>query len=600
MFFGPIVTLELVTGARRLRYFVLRALYAAILLLVMWSAYSSSPLRWGDTTRQAVAEFSAAFFTTFAFAQVIAVLFVAPAMIAGTIAQERERRTIEYLLASTLTSAEIVMSKFLGRTVHVAAMLLVGLPILALAMLLGGIGFEALLTAFVVTLATLVAVAALSIGTSVWAKRGRDAVIRTYVFLFAFLVIPPLLFSLQGSVWDWLAWLPLVGGALFWANPLTAVGMVVFGRPMFGTTKPPWVHVAAFAAVYAAFSTVVLTWAILSLRRVYRKSIGSSPPVRRRFLSRRTWRPRPGNRPMLWKELFAETAAVNLGRTGQIVLLLLFGAAVVRAILIAFYSPHPRLNEELFLYVAWMGTVLECAALLGVGTRAAGSIAAEKERDSWATLVSTPLSAAEIIWAKMAGSIYSVRWIGLPLAILWGLAALFEPAILLVVPVLLTVFAVIALAISALGAWFSLWCKTSIRAISATVAVGTFLGGGYLLCCAPMMFGVGGGGGEEIILAPCIPFLFFVPNFAWIAYFLDPYGIARQIGKEEMRFAVVWFFGMAGYVVLGLVMTAVTIGSFDDLVGRPRRLSSLWPSEPGPPRPQDGALTATPGDPTAG
>src|SRR5262249_40905892 len=139
--------------------------------------------------------------------------------------------------------------------------------------------------------------------------------------------IPPILYGLglTSMLWDWLAWLSYVGEVLWHAHPLVAMGDALYGD---NRIHSPWLRIGTFTAAYATFSILVLTWSILSLRRVYRKSIGSSPPARRRFLSRRRWRPQLGNLPMLWKELFAETAAIHLGRTGQIALLLLFAAAV--------------------------------------------------------------------------------------------------------------------------------------------------------------------------------------------------------------------------------------------------------------------------------
>ena len=57
----------------------------------------------------------------------------------------------------------------------------------------------------------------------------------------------------------------------------------------------------------------------------------------------------------------------------------------------------------------YMGTLLACGALLMVAARAAGSIASERERDCWTSLLSTPLEPGEIIWAKIAGSVWSIR-----------------------------------------------------------------------------------------------------------------------------------------------------------------------------------------------
>ncbi|MEN6450528.1 MAG: ABC transporter permease subunit, partial [Thermoguttaceae bacterium] len=133
---GPIFNVELITSARRSRYFLIRALYAAVLLLAIWLVYfsyhQSHRFRGAGATDSIhdVAALSAAFFTTFAYLQLAAVMLLAPAMVAGTVASERERRTIEYLFASQLSNAEIVLGKLSARLLHVVYLVLVGVPIL--------------------------------------------------------------------------------------------------------------------------------------------------------------------------------------------------------------------------------------------------------------------------------------------------------------------------------------------------------------------------------------------------------------------------------------------------------------------------------------
>ena len=57
----------------------------------------------------------------------------------GTIAQERERRTMEYLYTTPLSNLEIIIGKLGGRVLQILYLVLSGVPVLALAMLLGGI-----------------------------------------------------------------------------------------------------------------------------------------------------------------------------------------------------------------------------------------------------------------------------------------------------------------------------------------------------------------------------------------------------------------------------------------------------------------------------
>ena len=53
--------------------------------------------------------------------QAVAVLFLAPVLVAGAIAEEKQRKTLHYLLASRLSSLEIVVGKLAARLILVAS-----------------------------------------------------------------------------------------------------------------------------------------------------------------------------------------------------------------------------------------------------------------------------------------------------------------------------------------------------------------------------------------------------------------------------------------------------------------------------------------------
>ena len=198
-----------------------------------------------------------------------------------------------------------------------------------------------------------------------------------------------------------------------------------------------------------------------------------------------------------------------------------------------------------------------------VAIRAAGSITAEKERDSWLTLVSTTLTPKEIIRAKVAGSIYAARWFALPISIWWLLIVILTPGYLVILPMLAFSFMCVAWAVATIGVWFSSWCTTSIRAMAGTMGLCVFLGGGYLLCCIP--FFQGSGDAAIFWLAPCIPFLLAMPTVLWIEGFRSNSFVA----DFNPPFAFV--LGLSGYLVLGVAMMYTNIAEFDRCVGRPRR-----------------------------
>ena len=107
---GPVFWFEALTSSRRGRRFLLREAYASVLFAVLASSYRMHGLRVARTLDES-ANLAGSFFESFAIVQLCVVLFVAPAMIATAVAQERERRTIEYLLVSPLSSREIALGK---------------------------------------------------------------------------------------------------------------------------------------------------------------------------------------------------------------------------------------------------------------------------------------------------------------------------------------------------------------------------------------------------------------------------------------------------------------------------------------------------------
>ncbi|HEY2839028.1 MAG TPA: ABC transporter permease subunit [Pirellulales bacterium] len=607
MFFAPIITLDLVTAARRMRYFIVRVIYASILLFLLWLNYAESRVGYGGTASiHQVAEFSATFFITFSAAQLAAIMLLTPAMIAGSVAQERERKTIEYLFSSTLTNGEIVLSKYVARTVHVAAILAVGLPVLSITMMLGGVDPELLLMSFLVTLATLIGLAALSIAVSVRATRGRDAVVRTYVLLIGFLALPGLCHLLAmfitysamaagqnpgaapppdpGVFWNVLYWIIFKGGELVYFNPfyvLTILYSQRFGGISGGSAA--WEAVGYFIAGYLAYTAVILTWSTLSIRRVYRKSVGVGSVAKRRvkWFAELRRRPAVGDQPMIWKEMFAESAAINVGRAGRVIVSLIFAGIIVYPYYLLFetrYNGGSYLRESVSEYTIIFTAILLHAALLIIMVRAAGSITAERERDSWLTLISTPMTGAEIVWGKIAGSLFSARWFLVPIGLMWLLTGFLWPEMLLILPVLLGIFACVALAVAATGVWFSCWCATSIRAIASSVGIAIFVGGGYMLCCTPVIIASRGDESMILSLALCVPMLLGAPAAFWQSS-LQGYNSA---GKESGLFITAMIIGTIAYFFIGLLMASATIGNFDALTGRSSRLQDPLPRPPRP------------------
>src|SRR5207253_8953302 len=108
--------------------------------------------------RTTLAYFAERIVLTLLVLQAGAVLALTPAYVAGAIAEEKERGTLELLCTTQLRSHEIVLGKLFARLVHLTGLLLTGLPILCLALFWGGVDPHLVLAAFAVTGLTLLSI----------------------------------------------------------------------------------------------------------------------------------------------------------------------------------------------------------------------------------------------------------------------------------------------------------------------------------------------------------------------------------------------------------------------------------------------------------
>src|SRR5437667_4488312 len=188
---GPILFYDLVSLARRTRYFFLRCLYALLLALLLGWVYL---IFYVDTNTSRmrpdqIAHFAETYFYIFMSVQFIVVAVLTPAYTAGAIAEEKDRKTLEFLLATDLRNREIVLSKLLSRLANITLLVLAGLPILSFLQFLGGVDPNRVFAGFAVTGLTMVSLAGLSILDSVLTKRPRDAIALTYLGAAAYLFL---------------------------------------------------------------------------------------------------------------------------------------------------------------------------------------------------------------------------------------------------------------------------------------------------------------------------------------------------------------------------------------------------------------------------
>jgi ABC-type transport system involved in multi-copper enzyme maturation permease subunit len=527
--FGPVFSLDAARIGRRRSTFLVRWLYLLVLTGILGLCYLQW---WADNGSvgvslhpQVLAQFAGEFFWVYAITQFLVVSALTPAFTAATITEEKERKTLDYLLTTDLTGREIVFGKLAVRIGALVTFLLVGVPILALLEFLGGIEPQHLLVAIGMTLATVLSLAAIGAATSVQMPRTRDAVVLAYILPVGYLIgsVAMLGFAKQSGLWGGDFSLS-VGGVTITGveiaegvaagNPFIAIrGLDRPGRPATAAST------AIVAAWYVGFHLIVAVVGFAFAAFRVRACTQTAPVwVRPRgpfkaflftLFDRRTSarkHPPVGNDPVRWREIHVEP-----GSSGG-VLRQLLTVAVLAAVILPFlwicmssfpfwaFGLHvsPYSNDfEIFhgMVRVWVATVtggLGMLMLLRASIRGATAVTGERERDTWVSLLATPLTPAAILRGKWAGCVWGQRRGMYLLGAVWAAGVLTGATNPIAVWLTGALFVVYLRTFAWLGLCCSITAQNSRTAIARAVTLALFMGGGFWIVLGFLIVATGG------------------------------------------------------------------------------------------------------------
>jgi ABC-type transport system involved in multi-copper enzyme maturation permease subunit len=575
---GPVFNAELLTTARRPRYYIIRVLYGLIILFTIYLTYQSNVWRFGGDSRQLsiqeMANFGLILFTTFATVQFVTVLLLTPSLVGGAIADEKQRKTLHYLLTSQLSGAEIVLGKLAARLLHVFVLVALGLPVVSLLTLIGGIQPQVVLFSYAGTCTTIYFLATFSILVSVFARRPREAISLLYIMELFWLIAPTLLIHFMPTwAWPW----PTIAS---WINP--ALEYVALTSPYFLTTPLGWGYKGGMMGaglwgmgLQILYGTLFIVLAAVRLRPAYRNSEAGAgrgwAGKLAKLGSKRRWLSRPecGDDAMLWKEMYVSRTA-GLTKAALVVLAVAMVGCIAYS---SYYLLEPAIQEirkdgyfqygdgrrDFNYFLRGVGTAIYLLWFLGIASSSSGALSSEREEDQWTSLLTTPLTGREILRAKMIGPVWGLRYVAYLLFLLWAIGLAVGSIHPLGLMACLVEFVVFTWFLVALGTSFSLRAKNSTRALASTMALLIFLNGGYLFCCIPLRIN------SMAIGAGSTPYIFTISLLSmqdmvdmWRGY---------QVG-ETIAGCIL---GVIFYAIAAAGLTAWLFASFDIIVDRPDR-----------------------------
>ncbi len=164
-------------------YLLLLGGFAWMVELLMERTYTSG---FGSSAAYASAAIGQVIFASLLMLETLQVIFLAPAATAGAISLEREKQTLDMLIATPITSVAIVLGKLLSALTYVFLLIIASVPLTAVVFVYGGVSPEDVLKGYAVLLATALGLGSFGLFCSSLVKRTQAA---TAISIFGVLAV---------------------------------------------------------------------------------------------------------------------------------------------------------------------------------------------------------------------------------------------------------------------------------------------------------------------------------------------------------------------------------------------------------------------------
>jgi ABC-type transport system involved in multi-copper enzyme maturation permease subunit len=610
-----IIQRELVVAARRYREYSQRNSFAAILYVIVFGTIgawyywegghlSSQTMRW--------AAYQAFLWTALFHCAIGGIIF---ARCAPAIAAEKDSRTLDFLLATRLNNAEIILGKLASCLIVLGATAAAGLPLMLALHVLGGVDLRLILLTYAAVASLALFLTSMAIWISTEASSvGRASslmVLWTMAWVMGPFVLAMVLPRYGLRLPEWAA---TVNAWLLASSP---VGLAIKLAP---GGIPSW-YLLLYSAgwmmgLQLAGSIFFLAAAILRLRRAYRRNVNGEPAggrTRHRLAWRFRPRPAVGDDPILWRERYTTRTHGLVRAAGSLISLAILAGLAYGT----YYFARPALLEvwrhgygvptgrradlefNLFVrmfvpntsngqpidqgrvdfnvFLRYVTTMMTIIVSFIIASFAAEILTLERAKQTWTSLLATPLTAREILRAAILSATWRLREVLTVLMVLWTIgliAGAIHPVGYLA--------AVLELAAS-------IWFLTTIGALAAIqandlpgatnhIALWTFalIFSGLLPILLPNRWS------SVLLGAGSTPFVVCLSQASYRDIDLviqnGSYTPVQWFGmvtsEGPMRILAACLLGILGPALGGLWVWRYSLAHFDRLVGRPWRRSS--------------------------
>lgn len=225
-------------------------------------------------------------FVGLAFIELLFICFVTPALTAGAISGEVDRRTYDMLMATPLSPSRIVIGKLVASLTYALLLILAAIPLSSIIFLFGGIALRDVAQAIGLMVVVTLTYGALGIFFSALIRRTAWATILTYVVVLALTIGTIFVWVFVSAVNEGQPMAPL---SILYANPLIAMASAIISpqaalaryggsAELFqlltlgdsihqGPSRPIWQYTVGLYLTLTVILTVLTTHLVKPVRR---------------------------------------------------------------------------------------------------------------------------------------------------------------------------------------------------------------------------------------------------------------------------------------------------------------------------------------------
>jgi ABC-type transport system involved in multi-copper enzyme maturation permease subunit len=403
-FTGPILTKELRIAARQRRTYVIRSIYLLLLIIILILAVLRTSLMASGGTAiyriSRMAEIAKSLTLSITWFQFYVAQILAVVLMSNAVNDEKRRGTLDVLMATPISSFQIIVGKLLSKLFQLILFLALSLPMLAIIRVFGAVQWDYIVASLCITFTAMLLAASLSMYFSTIISRPYKVILIMLLILFTFYILIQLQFSLFAAGITTARFLALI-------SPATAMMQVsISAFPTMGIAKTAFSW-PAHCLIITIISLVFMAISILTIRRTFRQPTVVNYREKLAGLKRDKVAARPvrpvGESPVFWKELphsFGTSICLNI--------LIFCTLALILVILCV-------VNEFGIGFLFHMyGMALWMIASVRTATMAATAITKEKEARTLQVLLGTLIDDEKII----RGKALAILWRNLPVWII--------------------------------------------------------------------------------------------------------------------------------------------------------------------------------------